>query len=145
MTRNALIAKEAQGIEKEFQAGAPCFIRQDFRIGQPGVIVDRQMENPALATFLAAAWRALSGTVSRDAMSDPFDAPQLFDVDMDHFARLFLFIADDLDRLIEGGQAAQPLGLCDAGHRAKEKPGLAGDLPERLTGPAQRFDLGDLI
>ena len=78
-------------------------------------------------------------------MSDPFDAPQLFDVDMDHFARLFLFIADDLDPGIEGGQAAQPLGLCDAGHRAKGKPGLAGDLPEGLTGPAQGLDLRDLM
>ena len=55
-------------------------------------------------------------------MSDPFDAPQLFNVDMDHFARLFLFIADDLDPLIEGGQAAQPLGFCDAGHRRLESP-----------------------
>ena len=56
------------------------------------MIVDRQMEIfPALAAFLAAAWRALSGTVSRDAMSDPFDAAELLDVDMDHLARLLLF------------------------------------------------------
>jgi len=35
-----VIAKEAQGIETEFQAGAPCFIRQDFRMGQLRVIAD---------------------------------------------------------------------------------------------------------
>ena len=112
-----------------------------FQNRPAGVIVDRQMEIfPALAAFLAAAWRALSGTVSRDAMSDPFDAAELLDVDMDHLARLLLFIADDLDLGIESREAAQPLGLCDAGHRGAGKPGLAGDLPEGLTGPAQGLD-----
>jgi hypothetical protein len=92
---HAVIAKEAQGIEEEFQAGAPCFIWQDFRIGPPGAIIDGQMEIfPAFSAFLAAAWRTLSSTVSRDAMSGPFDVAELFDVDMDHLARLLLFIAD---------------------------------------------------
>jgi hypothetical protein len=36
-------------------------------------------------------------------MSDPLDAAELLDVEMDHLARLLLFIADDRDPLIEGG------------------------------------------
>ena len=85
---------------------------------------------PELSERKLAAWRALFLAIAGHVMSDPFDAPQLLDVDRDHFARLF--IAADFDRLIAGGQAARPLGLCDAGHRAKGKPGLAGDLPEGL-------------
>jgi hypothetical protein len=30
---HAVIAKEAHGLQEEFQAGAPCFIRQNFKIG----------------------------------------------------------------------------------------------------------------
>jgi hypothetical protein len=58
-----------------------------------------------------------------------------------HLARLLLFIADHRDPLIEGGQTPQLLGPCDAGHRAKGKPYLAGDLPQGLAGPAQGFNL----
>jgi hypothetical protein len=69
---DAVTAKEAHGLQEKFQAGAPCFIRQNFRIGQPGVIIDGQMAIfPALAAFLAASRCTLSGMVSRDAMSDP--------------------------------------------------------------------------
>ena len=47
---DAVIAIAAQGIEQKFQAGAVRFIRQDFGIGQPRVIVDGQMQIfPALA------------------------------------------------------------------------------------------------
>jgi len=55
-------------------------------------------------------------------------------------ARRLLFIAGDRDPGSKGGHAAQPFGLCDTGHRAKGKPGLAGDLPDRLTGPARGID-----
>jgi len=59
---------------------------------------------------------------------------------MDYLARLLHFIADIRDTGIEGGQAIKPLGFCDAGHRAKGKPYLAGDLPQGLAGPAQGFN-----
>ena len=78
-------------------------------------------------------------------MADPFDAAGVFDAGMDRFARVLLFIADDLDLGIEGGEGAQPLGLCDAGRRGAAKPGLAGDLPEGLAGPAQGFNLERLF
>jgi len=69
---DAVIAKEAHGLQEKFQAGAPCFIRQNFRIGQPGVIIDGQMAIfPALAAFLAASRCTLSG----NAMSDPCERP----------------------------------------------------------------------
>ncbi len=55
----------------------------------------------------AAAWRTLSCPVTRDAMSDPFDAAELFDVEMDHLARRLLFMADDRDPLIAGRGAWQ--------------------------------------
>ncbi|MFZ0494581.1 MAG: hypothetical protein WBG11_05930 [Methylocella sp.] len=63
-------AKEARGIERKFQAGAARFIRQDFRVGQPGVIVGGPMQIPKpLPPCLRL--RALSCPVSRDATSDP--------------------------------------------------------------------------
>jgi hypothetical protein len=60
----------------------------------------------AWAQRAEAAWRALFFAIAGHAMSDALWAADLFDVDWDHCARLILFIADDLDRLIEGGQAA---------------------------------------
>jgi len=43
----------------ECQAGAPCCVWQDLRIGQPRVIIDGQMEIfPAFSTFLATAFDA---------------------------------------------------------------------------------------
>ena len=130
-----MIAIEAQGIEQKFQAGAACFIWQDFRVGQPGVIVDGQIQIfPALAALLAAARRALPGAIAGDAMSDPFDAAELLDVDVDHLAEQGLLIADDLNFRIEVGEAAQPLGVADAGHGRARQPGLAGDgLPQQCS------------
>ena len=55
------------------------------------------------------------------------------------------FIAEDRDLGIEGGPAAQSLGLCDAGHRRARKPSLAGDLPEGLASRAQGFNLERLF
>ena len=54
-----MIAKEAQSTETECQAGAPCGVRQDLRIGQPRVIIDGRMEIfPAFSSFLATAFDA---------------------------------------------------------------------------------------
>ena len=90
----------------------------------------------ALLSFVrsgSAAWRALSGTVSRDAMSDPFDVPQLFDVDMDHFPRRLLFKADDCDPLIEGGQAASPLAFAMRATGPRERPAGAMRRSSRIS------------
>ena len=87
----------------------------------------------------------MPGAIAGDAMSDPFDAAELLDVDVDHLAEQGLLIADDLNFRIEVGEAAQPLGVADAGHGRARQPGLAGDFPERLTVPAQGFDRHDLL
>jgi len=43
----------------ECQAGAPCCVWQDLRIGQPRVIIDGRMEIfPAFSPFLATAFDA---------------------------------------------------------------------------------------
>ena len=56
------------------------------------MIVDGQIQIfPALAALLAAARRALPGAIAGDAMSDPFDAAELLDVDMDQLARRLAF------------------------------------------------------
>ncbi|MGH6847784.1 MAG: hypothetical protein ACREC0_10190 [Methylocella sp.] len=123
-----MIAKVAQGIEQGLQEE---------------LSTARGRYSKAFSAFLAAAWRTLSCPVSRDAMSDPFAAAELFVSIWIIRPGACLIIADDLDLGIEGGQAARPLGLCDAGHRAKGKPGLAGATPpalamERGVSPAWR-------
>ena len=60
---DAVIAIAAQGIEQKFQAGAVRFIRQDFGIGQPRVIVDGQMQ--IFPTLAMRATVARGSPVSR--------------------------------------------------------------------------------
>src|SRR6478609_3901900 len=55
-----------------------------------------------------AALVALAGSIAGDAMADAVDAAKLLDVDMDQFAGLFAFIADDLWPWIKRRQSAQP-------------------------------------
>jgi hypothetical protein len=80
---DAEASKEAQGVEEKMQAGASLLIGQDFRIGEPRMVVDRQMHIfPADPSGLALA-RAVIG----DAVADPIELAELFDVDVDDLAR----------------------------------------------------------
>jgi hypothetical protein len=50
-------------------------------------------------------------------VANALNPTQLLDVDMDHLAWGFLFVADDLGLGVKRGQVAQSAGFSDAGHR----------------------------
>jgi hypothetical protein len=62
---DAVPPEEPQGVEQEGEAGAALLVGQDLRIGQPGMVVDGQVEElPADPPALA-----LAGAVTCDAVS----------------------------------------------------------------------------
>ncbi|GAB3438336.1 hypothetical protein GCM10027396_02520 [Insolitispirillum peregrinum] len=62
---------------------------------------------------------ALAGTISGDTMTDPVDAAQLFDIDMDHVARGRAFITDNFLLGIEGRKAVKPQSTAPPRHGRK--------------------------
>src|SRR6202161_1313346 len=97
---DAEASKEAQGVEQEAQAGASLLVRQDFRIGEPRVVVDRQMHifpaDPASV--------ALADPVAGDPVTDAIELAELFDVDVDDLAGSCAFVAADRLRRPQGGK-----------------------------------------
>ena len=88
--------EEAQGVEEESEAGGALFIGQDFRISQPGMIIDGEMQVfPALSSLFSGARIALANPIARDAMANALDTPQFLDINMDHLARRTLLVAGD--------------------------------------------------
>jgi hypothetical protein len=101
------------------------------------------------SALLALSWQAPGGLFhARKASHEPTypsyrESCDIVDGDRDHLARLILNSrgrSRSFDRT--GGSAA---GLCDAGHRAKGKPGRAGGFPPRkptaawINPPIQRI------
>lgn len=77
------------------------FIRQDGREGNPGVIINSHMH-----VFSADAARGV-GQIAGDAMAGLGDAAQLFDVQMQHVARLQVFVAMHRRARFQIAQAAE--------------------------------------
>src|SRR4051794_3564797 len=64
-------------------------VRKDLREGHPGGVVDADVDElPSDAPALA-----LTGSVACDAMADPVEAAELFDIDVDQFAGMFALVA----------------------------------------------------
>src|SRR5579872_5700009 len=77
---DAVASEEAQGIQQELDGGLALLVGEDFAIGEPGVIIDGEMEIlPSLAPAIALAL-----AVAGDAMTDALDTPQPLDVDVNH-------------------------------------------------------------
>ncbi len=89
---------------------------------------------PADAPYAAAP-------VAGDAVADPADAAELFDVEMHEFARALALVPHDGRPGVEGGQARQAEPLNDARDRAAPELQTGGDLDGRPALPAQPLDL----
>jgi hypothetical protein len=81
-----------------------ALVGEQFRTGQARGVIDGDVDLfPA-----GAALVALAGSIAGDAMADAADATKLLDVDVDQFAGLFPFTADDLGWWIKRRQSTQP-------------------------------------
>jgi hypothetical protein len=133
---DAVAAEEAQGVDEEGEAGAALLVGVDLGIGQPGVVVDGQVQVlPA-----DAAARTLAGAIAGDAVADAREATELLDVDVDQLARLgALVAAHGLGRLkvFDAAQAVAAQHPADGGRRDGQ---ITGDLRAGQTLPAQGHD-----
>ena len=133
---HAEASKEAQGVEQETQTGASLLVRQDFRIGKPGVVVDRQMHIfPADPSGLA-----LAGALAGDAVADAIELAELFDVDVDDLAGSCALVAADRLGRFESGKPIEAQPLQDAADRGGRNPDFRGDLLAGMALPAQSLD-----
>jgi hypothetical protein len=89
---------------------------------------------PSLASAVA-----LACAVAGNALADPFDPAQLFEVDVDHLAGGFLLIANHGRPLLKRRQKGQVLALADARHGCTRYSFLRRDLRAGLAAPAQRL------
>jgi hypothetical protein len=137
-TLDAEASKEAQGVEEETQAGASLLVRQDIRIGEPRMVVDRQMH-----IFPAdPAGLVLAGAVAGDTVADLIELAELFDVDVDDLTRGGAFVATDRLGRLERRQPIEPQPFEDAADGGRRDSDFRGDLLAGVALPAQNFDPG---
>ncbi len=70
-------------------------VGQDFGVGEPGSIVDGDVEGLPAEALAAAAAIALAAPVAGDAVADAVDPAELLGVDVDQLAGLLPLVADD--------------------------------------------------
>src|SRR5690606_25777024 len=84
-----------------------AFGGHDPNEGDPGVVVDADMhELPA-----DAACPALTGSIASDAVSDPVEAAQLLDVDVNELAWVLALVASHRLGRLQGRELVQPQAL----------------------------------
>src|SRR6202008_4619201 len=77
-----------------------AFVRQHLCKGDARMIVDADVDVFPTRSLSPGAEVALTSAIAGDAMADPIDTAELFDVDVDHLTRLLALIAAHrLDRL----------------------------------------------
>ena len=100
----------------------------------------RDGDIPIRVALFAASGIGLTFTVARYAMPDAFDTAQPFDIDVDHVAGRFFFVADDGFFRLQGGQERQASRLADEGRCGAGQAHFRGDLPEGHALAAHRLD-----
>src|SRR4051794_21771999 len=111
-------------------------VRKDLREGHPGGVVDADVDElPSDAPALA-----LPRSVAGDAMADPVEAAELFDIDVDQFAGMLALVAAHRRRgfkRLDAGEAEAPE---DAADRSRRDADRGGDVLARPALAAQGFD-----
>ena len=82
--------------------------------GEPGGVVDADMDKLPAVSLAFRALVGLSGPIARDAMADPLEAAEFLDVEVDHVARGFMFVTSSRLWRIEIAGAGEPCGAQDA-------------------------------
>ena len=106
----------------------------DFHIGQPRRVVDRHVD------VLPADPTRPAPTIAMDAMPDPPNPADAFDVEMEQIAGVRPLIALNHGRRLELRHAIQTRALEHARHRRARDAQRGTDLPRRCPRLAQRDD-----
>src|SRR3954462_6923990 len=111
-------------------------VRADLREGDPGGVVDADVDElPSDAPALA-----LTGSVAGDAMADPVEAAELFDIDVDQFAGMLTLVAAHRRGGFERLDAVEAEAPEDAADRSRRDADGSGDVLARPALAAQGFD-----
>src|ERR1700686_661146 len=127
-----------RGLEKG-DGAALLLVGHDLGESDAGVIVDGDMDElPADTSAVALAF-----AVAGDAMADFVETAELFDVDVDHLARLGPLVAADGGGRFQGVDPAQTQALGDAAYGRRRGARRGRALLAGAAGATQRFDLRD--
>ena len=96
---DAVAVEEGEGGMQESDGTARGLIWEELSESEAGMIVDGDVE-----ILPAGARSVIALAISGDAVARADDAGELFDVEMDEFARLRAFVAADRQRGLEGGE-----------------------------------------
>src|SRR3954467_15497089 len=111
-------------------------VREDLREGHPGGVVDADVDElPSDAPALA-----LTGSVACDAMADPVEAAELFDIDVDQFAGMFALVAAHRRGGFKRLDAVEAEAPEDAADRSRRDADRGCDVLARPALAAQSFD-----
>jgi hypothetical protein len=136
---NAAALEPGDRASKEACGGWRSFVRQDFRVGQSGSVVDGDVDElPPYATDPG-------GAVAMDAMADATDAAQLLDVDVDQLARAISLISHDRFLRLEALEPRQPGAGQDACDGGRTQAHSGCDLRACLASAAQPQNLLDSL
>src|SRR5580700_4270804 len=97
--------------ERRFEEGGGAalpLIGHDLGEGDAGVVVDGDMDELPAEPFAPCPPVALPSAVAGDAMADAIDPAELFDVEVDHLARMFTLIAAYRRRRLQGRESVEP-------------------------------------
>src|SRR5215213_1720918 len=111
-------------------------VRKDLREGHAGGVVDADVDElPSDAPALA-----LPRSVAGDAMADPVEAAELFDIDVDQFAGMLTLVAANRRRGFERLDAVEAKAPEDAADRGRRDADRGCDVLARPALAAQGFD-----
>jgi len=134
---NAVPRDEGECPSEEGCRACRLLVGQDFGVGEARSIVDSDMKGfPS-----CAALRALAHAVAGDAVADAVDPAELFRVDVDQFARMFAFVADDGRPDLESRQSVKPAAAQNKSNRRDRPPHLPGYGGPGQALAAQSLDL----
>src|SRR5947209_16204484 len=89
---------------EEGDSASLFLVLHDLAERDPGGIVDADMDKLPSDSFAARAQIALASTIAGDAMADPIELPELFDVDVDQFTRTLPLVAPHRLGRLQGRQ-----------------------------------------
>lgn len=106
---DAALLEPAERPHEEAGGGGAPLVRQHLHVGEPGGIVDGDMEEVVAGAF------ACSPPVASDAVADPLEAGELLDVEMQELARPLALIAAHRRGLVQALEASEPAPLQPGG------------------------------
>src|SRR5229473_6898537 len=121
------------------EGGGALFLLVGHDLGESDArgVVDADMDKlPADAAAVA-----LAGAVAGDAMTDPLEAAELFDVEVDHLARGLALVASDRHDRVKRLQLVQPKSFENPTDGCRRDARRLGDLLADPALAAQGFDL----